>query len=130
PAPATPQAPQVIKWPGGYMVMNGPEVIVRSTTPGGGSTNLITGSGNGVGNKSGVRGGTGGVTVVSGARNGIGNQLIVDPADLLIDLDALLAGTKPAAPAFAPVAPPAAAAPPSYKGKASPFWTKKMFSEA
>ena len=129
-APATPQAPQVIKWPGGYMVMNGPEVIVRNTTPGGGSTNLITGSGNGVGNKIVVSGGTGGVTVVSGARNGIGNQLIVDPGDLLIDIDALIAGAKPACakPTVGPA--PAPAAPPGCTGNAIPFWMKMLFGDS
>ena len=34
------------------------------------------------------------------------------------------------APAPTAVAPAPATAPPSYKGKASPFWTKKMFSDA
>ena len=51
PPPAAPQAPKVVKWPGGYMILNGPEVIVRNTSPDGGSTNLVTGSGNGFGNR-------------------------------------------------------------------------------
>jgi hypothetical protein len=46
PAAAVPQTPQVVKWPGGYLMMNGSEVIVRSSGPGGSSTNLVTGSGN------------------------------------------------------------------------------------
>ena len=33
PAPA-PQTSKVIQWPGGYLVMNGSEVIVRNSTPG------------------------------------------------------------------------------------------------
>lgn len=108
PVQAVPGAPQVFKWPGGYMIMNGSEVIVRSTSPNGSSTNLITGSGNGIGNKIVVSGGAGGTTIVQGARNGIGNKLIVDPNDLLIDLDALLGDLKPARPVL-PVIPPAAA---------------------
>ncbi len=152
PTAAVPQTPQVVKWPGGYMVMNGSEVIVRSTGPGGSSTNLVTGSGNGFGNKIVVRGGAGGTTIVQNARNGTGNQLITDPDDLLLDLDALLGAAKPrctkpavppipqadpnapavppaVAPAPIPVLPPPAAEPPSYKGKASPFWTQKAFSD-
>jgi hypothetical protein len=153
----------VFKWPGGYMVMNGPEVIMRTTGPAGSSTNLITGSGNGVGNRIVVSGGAGGTTIVQNSRNGIGNQLITDPNDVLIDVDALLAGLKPgivnpvvpAVPVIPPAAPVAPAIPPavapvpvapapapldpkpvaqdtmpSYKGKASPFWTKKAFSDA
>jgi hypothetical protein len=143
-APAQPAAPKVVKWPGGYMIMNGSEVIVRNSTPGGGSTNLITGSGNGFGNKIVVSGGAGGTTIVQNARNGIGNRLILDEDDLLIDLDELLGKPKavviPVVPKIAPadpVMPPAVAPapapkaePPSYKGKASPFWTKKAFSDA
>ncbi len=161
-APGVPGAPQVIKWPGGYMIMNGSEMILRSTGPAGSSTNVITGSGNGVGNRIVVSGGTGGTTIVKNSRNGIGNQLITDPNDVLIDLDALVPELKlgpklvvpvvpvvppaggPADPVIPPaVAPAPAPAPapvpvdgkaapglPSYKGKASPFWTKKAFSDA
>jgi len=163
-AAVAPQTPQVVKWPGGYMVMNGSEVIVRNCGPAGSSTNVVTGSGNGFGNKVVVSGGAGGVTIVKNARNGIGNQLLTDPDDLLLDLDALLGNLKPVlpvvpqgqpnpappipvipqgepnaqaappavAPAPVPVLPPPAdqAAPPSYKGKASPFWTQKTFSDA
>ena len=136
PPPAAPQAPKVVKWPGGYMILNGPEVIVRNTSPDGSSTNLVTGSGNGFGNRVVVSGG-GGTTVVQNSRNGIGNRLILDADDLLIDLDALLAAPKPAVPKPAVAPPPTPvepkaepAAPPSYKGKASPFWTKKSFSDA
>jgi hypothetical protein len=147
-APAAPQTPQVIKWPGGYMILNGPEVILKNTTPGGGSTNLITGSGNGIGNKIVVDGGAGGLTIVKNARNGIGNRLVINPDDILLDLDLPGLPLKPAVPAN-PVVPPKPAPadpavvpvapaptpvvpadPPSYKGKASPFWTKKMFSDA
>ena len=158
-APAVAGAPQVIKWPGGYMVMNGPEVIMRTTGPAGSSTSVVTGSGNGVGNRIVVSGGAGGTTIVQNSRNGIGNRLITNPDDVLIDVDALIAGLKPLGvkpvapgvpvvpviPPAAPVAPavPVVVAPapgdpkpvaqdtmPSYKGKASPFWTKKAFSDA
>jgi hypothetical protein len=142
-APTAPQAattPQVVKWPGGYMVINGSEVIVRNNGVAGGSTNVVTGSGNGFGNRIVVSGGAGGTTIVKNARNGVGNQLLIDPTDDLIDLDALMAGLQP----VAPVAPPAPAvapaptppnvamppAPPSYKGKATAFWSKKAFSDA
>ena len=171
--PAVPGAPQVIKWQGGFLVMNGPEIIVRNTTPGGNSTNVVTNSGNGFGNKIVVSGGPGGVTIVKNARNGFGNQLITDPNDVLVDVDAIIAnalgqaGVKPifpgvpqvpVVPVMPPVVNPAPAAPqpappavipanpapapapmdpnaagaatPSYKGKASPFWTKKAFSDA
>jgi hypothetical protein len=144
------------------MVMNGPEVIMRTTGPAGSSTNVVTGSGNGFGNRIVVSGGAGGTTIVQNSRNGIGNRLITNPNDVLIDVDALLAGlmpggvtpvapavpavpvvppAAPAAPAVPPVVAPTPVAPapadpkpvadtmPSYKGKASPFWTKKMFSD-
>jgi hypothetical protein len=155
-APAVPTAPKVIKWPGGFMIMNGSEMILRSTGPAGSSTNIITGSGNGVGNKIVVSGGAGGTTIVQNSRNGFGNRIVTNPNDLLVDVDAMLAGLVPAvpvapmppvqpvppvpvvpqvvapAPAPAPVDPNVAApvAPPIYKGKASPFWTKKAFSDA
>ena len=143
-APATPE-PQVIKWPGGYMVINGREVIMRQNGTGP-STNVISGAGNGVGNRIVVDGGAGGVTIVSGSRIGVGNKLVVDPDDLLLDLDALLKpACKPApavpmtppkpvaepAPEPLPVpAAPAAEPAPVYKGKANAFWAKKAFSDA
>jgi hypothetical protein len=132
--------PQVIKWPGGYMVTNGRDVVVRQSGTGG-STNVITGSGNGFGNRIVVDGGSGGVTVVRGSKIGIGNKIVVNPDDVMIDLDEWLkpcAKPAPAKPEFAPKpmtdpAPeplPNADGPPSYKGKANTFWTKKAFSEA
>lgn len=155
PQPTLPQpqlqtpAPQVLQWPGGYLVMNGPEVIVRNTLPRAGATNLITGSGNGIGNRMIVSGGAGGVTVVQSARNGIGNSLILDPGDLLLDLDQVLPRMKPvgpkpdvppaatnpggAPPVATPAGPPAPtnpATPPSYAGKGNGFWSKKVFSES
>ena len=89
-------------------------LVVR--TPG--STTVITNSGNGVGNRV-VVSGTGGTTIVSNVRNGIGNRLILDPDELLIDLDELcpLPKCKPAP------------KPPSYVGKNNPFWTRKQFSD-
>lgn len=148
--------PQVVRWPGGYMIMNGPEVVVRhNRTSTGRSTNLVTGSGNGFGNTIVVDNGPGGggVTVVKNARNGIGNRLIVGPDDLLLDLDlpawtlpAIRCKPAPVEPVVAPKLPaadpvpdqvPAAPAPvqpaaavPTYKGKANPFWEKKAWSDA
>ncbi len=147
PVPATPATPepQVIKWPGGYMIVNGRETIVRQSSAGR-STNVITGSGNGVGNRIVVDGGPGGVTVVSGSRNGVGNKLVLNPDDLLLDLDEWLKPCPKPAPAVPMAAPKPAADPEAlplparpevadapaqvYKGKASAFWAKKAFSDA
>ncbi len=154
-----PVAPQVIQWPGGYMVMDGSGLILRNSSPTGRSTNVITGTGNGFGNRIIVDGGASGVTILKNVRNGIGNELFLNPDDLLLDLD-LWPGLKPigpkplpAAPAVIPPAdanpappvvepipalpPPGPAepnvavpvAPPSYKGKANPFWTSKAFND-
>lgn len=113
-------APTVVRVPG-------TEVILRSSTPGGGSTTVVSNSGNGVGNRI-VVSGTPGLTVVKNARNGIGNRLILDADDLLLDLDDLTlfpkAAVKP------PVAVEVKPAPPVYAGKANPFWAKKVFSDA
>lgn len=132
--------PQVIKWPGGYMVLNGKDVILRQAAPGK-STNVIAGAGNGVGNRIVVDGGPGGVTVVSGSRLGFGNTLVVNPDDLFFDLDACLKPKPTSAPPEPVVEPksaesvlpeplPAAESAPSYKGKANAFWAKKAFNEA
>ncbi len=151
--PALPQpGPQVFTWPGGSMVVNGSEVIMRTTGPRGVSSNVISGSGNGIGNRIVVgNGGAGGTTYIHGSRNGIGNRIVVDSGDLLIDIDAILKDVpaiplKPVLPVIPPAAEPAAfpapaaapvprvapaAAPsPSYKGKDNPFWSKKQFSDA
>jgi len=144
PATATSPEPQVVKWPGGYMVVNGREMILRQSGSGR-STNVISGSGNGVGNRIVVDSGSGGVTVVSGSRNGVGNKIVVNPDDPLIDLDEWLkpcpkpaptgpmALPKPAADSEAlplPARPEVGDAPTVYKGKANAFWTKKAFSDA
>jgi hypothetical protein len=110
PPPGGPAAcePKVIRWNGGYLLMNGPEVIVRQSRPfppppagegaggwglpRGRSANVITGSGNGYGNTVVVDGGPGGVTVVQNARNGVGNRLILNGDDILLDLDEDLPG--------------------------------------
>ena len=89
--------------------------IVR--TPGGGTT-VITNSGNGVGNRI-VVSGTGGTTIVKNVRNGIGNRLILDPDEVLIDIDGLLPQ-----PAAKPQAKPLV-----YSGKANAFWSKKQFND-
>lgn len=118
--PAAPaQAPpprQIIRWPGGWMYVDGPSVIVRQAGSGG-STNVITSSGNGVGNRIVVdNGGTSGVTILQNVRNGIGNSVTVTPAGPVLDL--------PSRPQ--PAVPPTT----EYKGRATKFWTKKIYSEA
>lgn len=90
-------------------------LVVR--TPGG-NTTVITNSGNGAGNRIVVSGG-GGTTIVQNVRNGIGNRLILDPDELLIDLDELVPLPK--------CKPPAK--PLCYAGKNNAFWSKKQFSE-
>jgi hypothetical protein len=143
--------PQVVRWAGGYVVLNGPEVVVRQTGTAGRSTNVVTGSGNGFGNTIVVDNGPGGggVTIVQNARNGVGNRLVVDPDDVLIDLDlptwvrhlaclkpmpaGPMATPKPA-PADPALVPPAnplvpADAAPVIKGKNTAFWTKKVWSD-
>ena len=154
-APAAPATPQVIRYPGGVVVLNGKETIVRQAGTPGRSTNLVTGSGNGFGNAIVVDGGGGGLTVVSGSRNGVGNRLLVDPTDLLLDLDvpglvlpreqckAPAAQPLPPAVTPLPVAPPpvevqpqpagpapAAADPPVVRGRNTAFWTARSFSDA
>jgi hypothetical protein len=154
PQPVPGQGPQVYRWNGGYVVIDGPGVIVRQDgVPGGPSMNVVSGSGNGVGNKIVVSNGpgSGGVTVVQNSRNGVGNTILVNPNDLVIE-DPLvpippvqvqpipanpvppvqpMAGNPPAAnsgpagPAAQPNAPQLLV----YKGKANTFWTKKTFSE-
>jgi len=146
---------RIVRWAGGSVVLDGPEVIVRQAgTPGvlrvngtGRSTSVVTNSGNGFGNTIVVGNGGGGLTVVKNARNGVGNRLILDPDDELLDLDLPAWAFPPAAckPAPAdPVAvpkfdPPAAPAldpamvpvePAVYRGKANPFWAKKAWSDA
>jgi hypothetical protein len=110
---------------------------------GGQSTNIISGAGNGVGNRIVVDGGPGGgVTVVSGSRIGVGNKLVVNPDDLLIDLDKCLKPAckpapaepmtlpKPAEPVLPEALPLPAEGATVYKGKANAFWSKKAFSDA
>ena len=89
--------------------------IVRTPV---GSTTVITNSGNGLGNRI-VVSGTGGTAIVKNVRNGIGNRLILDPDELLIDLDDLL--PQPAA----KLQPKRLA----YSGKANQFWSKKQFND-
>jgi len=103
------------------------EVIVKSKSISGGSTTVISNSGNGFGNRI-VVSGSPGTTIVKNARNGFGNRLILDQDELLIDLDDVLFPTK-----IAPVRPLVVEAkpiPPVYSGKANAFWTKKAFSDA
>lgn len=134
PPPGGPAAcePKVIRWNGGYVMTNGSETIVRQSGVRGRSTNVVAGSGNGWGNTIVVDGGAGGLTVVKNARNGVFNRLILNPDDLLVDLDDDLAdlpawvvgGVRPKP------APAEPAAPKLYRGKANPFWDRKAFSDA
>jgi len=130
--PAVPAPPpQVIQWPGGWMKIDGQEMILRNAAPGRGTTNIISNSGNGFGNKILVGGGSGGgTTIISNSRNGVGNQIVLDPEDWVFDLGPW---TPPAArpvPLPAPLPPPVAVpAPPAYAGKANAFWKVKGFSE-
>ncbi len=114
------------------MVLNGSEVIMRTKSPGG-STNLITNSGNGFGNRLVISGGPG-VTVVQNARNGIGNRLVLDPDELLIDLDQIVPGMKlgqrsPPLPGL-PVVDGKRDVVASYKGKENKFWTKREYHDS
>jgi len=126
PVPAPP--PKVIQWPGGWMKIDGQELILRNAAPGGGTTNIISGSGNGFGNRIVVGGGSGGgTTIIQNSRNGVGNQIVLDPNDWVFDVDQWL---PPAArPALPPQPQPAAVpAPAVYAGKANAFWKVKGFS--
>ena len=138
--------PQVVRWPGGYMVMNGPEVIVRQSGTGT-STTMLSGVGNGVGNKVVVSNGrAGGTTVITNSRLGFGNSIVIDDEEWLLDLPGVKCPPKPVAPVVpavpqadpvlvppqaVPVAPPVAEqGPPVYRGKANAFWSKKEWSDA
>ena len=113
PAEVAPTAPlpQPQPLPPARVVVNGPEVIVHQRGNGSGSSTVISGSGNGFGNRIMVGSGpAGGTTVIQNSRNGFGNQIIVDGEEL---------GDFP----------PLVAAPPTYRGRDAKFWTKKVFSE-
>lgn len=116
-APARP--PQVIRWPGGSLTLDnpgGPEVVIRRPGTDGRSTNVITGSGNGFGNRIVVsNGGAGGTTIIRNSRNGWGNRIVVDPEDEVIEL---------------PARAPAAARPPVRYPEDGKFWTQKVWSDA
>lgn len=104
---------QIIRWPGGWMSLDGPEVIVHQTAPAGSAT-TITDSANGVGNQIVVdNGGAPGVTVLRNVRNGVGNSVTVTPDGPVIEL---------------PPRDPAPRPPVEYKGRATKFWTTKVFS--
>ena len=125
PAPL-PAPPKVIQWPGGFMKIDGTELILRNAVPGSGTTNIISGSGNGFGNRIVVGGGSGGgTTIISNSRNGIGNKIVLDANDWVFDLDELLAPARPIPAAKLLPLP----APPVSLGKANEFWTQKAFSD-
>lgn len=133
PAPAVAAPPpRVIQWPGGWMTLDGREMILRHNLPGAGPTNIISGSGNGFGNKIVVGGGSGGgTTIISNSRNGIGNRIVLDPNDWLIDLDEWVAPVRRLPPPvpLLPAVEPQPVAPPVYEGKATVFWQQKAFSD-
>lgn len=135
--------PQVVRWPGGYMVMNGPDVIVRQAGVPGTSSTTLRGVANGVGNKVVVSNGrAGGTTVVTNSRLGFGNSIVIDDDEWFSDLFGPKAcPPKPPAPVVPQADPvlvppqavpvvPVAAEPPVYRGKANAFWSKKEWSEA
>ena len=140
-------APQVVRWPGGYMVMSGPEVIVRQVGVPGTSSTTLNGVANGFGNKVVVSNGrNGGTTVITNSRLGIGNSIVIDDEDWLFDLPGLKCPPKPVAPVvqaappvavppqadqvqLPPQAVPVATEPVVHKGKANAFWSKREWSE-
>jgi hypothetical protein len=75
--------------------------------------NVITGSGNGIGNQINVGGGWGGTTVIQNSRNGIGNRIQVENGGghVIVDLDNVWVGG-------------------CYFGKDSRFWTHRVWSES
>ncbi len=142
-APAAPPVgvPQreVIRWPGGWMYLDGPEVIVRhgsTTTTSGRSSTVVSGAANGFGNSIVVdNGGSPGVTVIRNSRNGVGNSITVTPDGPVFE-----APHRPqfgerrvlADPAMIPPAVEDAAAfaeAPRYKGRANDFWTRRAWSD-
>ena len=78
--PAGPARP-IIRWPGGWMYLDKPGVINHDgAAPKMGSTTVITGSANGVGNSIVVDNGkSSGKTILRNVRNGIGNSITVTP---------------------------------------------------
>jgi hypothetical protein len=142
--PCTPtvvHAPYVVRWPGGSVTLNGPETIVRQHAmetiwrqhgPTHRSLNVVTGSGNGVGNTIVVDNGSGGgLTVVRNARNGIGNRLILDSDDWLLDLTPpRLDPPVVTPPAVAAASPTEPLRDPVYNGRATKFWTQKIWSDS
>src|SRR5580704_9514816 len=80
PAAATPQR-QIIRWPGGWMYLDEPGVIYHDgSAPKTGSTTVITGSANGIGNKIVIDNGkSAGTTILRNVRNGFGNSVTVTP---------------------------------------------------
>lgn len=110
--PAVPEfPPRVVRWPGGSVTLDGPEVIVRQSGSGSGSSTVVSNSGNGFGNRIVVsNGGAGGTTIVRNARNGAGNRLVLDPQETVIEVPAVK--------------------PPVRFAEDGVFWTKKEWSAA
>ena len=115
PAPVPPTRPPVVTVDG-VPAPVGPDVVVRSRTPGT-SSNVIVGSGNGWGNAIVVDGTPGASTVIQNSRNGYGNRVVVNGIDVLADL--------PFGELSAALTPPQV-----YRGKANRFWAERAWSEA
>jgi hypothetical protein len=82
PPTAPPPHRPVVRWPGGWMYLDEPGVIYHDgTAPDTGSTTIVAGSANGVGNRIVIdNGNSSGVTVLWNVRNGVGNSVAVTPA--------------------------------------------------
>jgi hypothetical protein len=170
PIPGIPGMPRVVTWPGGYMTMNGTDVVVRHGVPGWPSPNLVAGTVNGFGSRVVVGNGfAGGVALGSNGTTSFGRGVVVDLDSVTVALDDPFGDLGPVvvrpgsvvvpglptvripavpAPPASPQAPPVTAPPagtppmvalppadpngtaaPSYKGKDSPFWSTKQFSD-
>ena len=111
--PTAPPPRQIIRWPGGWMYLDDPGVIVRQAAPGG-STTVITDSGNGAGSRVVVdNGGSPGVTILRNVRNGPGSSVTVNQTGPVIDFSPRPGATRPTV---------------EYKGQATKFWTRAVYS--
>ena len=127
--PAAEPAPPVVhhKWVDGEFYAKGSEWILRQRRSNPGTTNIITNSGNGWGNRIVVDSGvpSGSVTVIQNSRNGVGNRIVVDGIELRIDgptIPTWVFGTA------RPV-PEAHRGEQIYQNRGNPFWTEKLWSD-
>ena len=127
--PPHPAVPKVVhhKWADGEFWTNGSQWIVRQRRSDASSTNIISNSGNGWGNRIVVDSGTptGSVTVIHNSRNGIGNRIVVDGVELRIN--------SPTIPTWvygpARTTPDRTAKEPVYPNRGQPFWSEKVWSD-